>query len=547
MSSIDEKFQQAQQKFAQKQFEEAYDIFMDILPEIDASNKEAKAAIYANMGAALLNLNKSDEALEYYDKALKADPSNVSAQHNKALALREKGDLEGAAAGFHSVVEQEPENLAAVRGLVSVYLRNEQNELADEWSKKAYDLAPINPHVVTDRATTLIRNDNPKDALELLQPLVDEGEADDHLLKVYSFAASDTALELQNEEKYEEALETINIALKHGKSAVRLFRRGIINMKLDRLADAVSDLQEVVQDDPSKIEAQSALGALLMQLERYEEAIEPLKIAATNPKLEQEDRLEAVYNAGFALYKVGRYEEAIEQFQSVLDENPEHENAENALTSAKHALRKQNKEGGDSSSSPSPSTPTAPESQKQGVAASKGAQQKQPSDQPKESDRATNKGSEMNQTATAPKAEPSVKPSQAAEKEKEKGGKEKGQAATGEKPKPKFGGGSKTYAVSGNTSDLKTRAVSTGARGGAASFTINGEPFEPKDEDGVNGKVYPKSDLEAKPFPEDVDPKMREAYLSLEEFREVFGMSKVEFYSLPKWKRIDLRKLKKMF
>lgn len=45
---------------------------------------------------------------------------------------------------------------------------------------------------------------------------------------------------------------------------------------------------------------------------------------------------------------------------------------------------------------------------------------------------------------------------------------------------------------------------------GAATFTINGETYEPKDEDGVNGKVYAKADLETKPFPEDVDPKMRE-------------------------------------
>lgn len=40
----------------------------------------------------------------------------------------------------------------------------------------------------------------------------------------------------------------------------------------------------------------------------------------------------------------------------------------------------------------------------------------------------------------------------------------------------------------------------------------------------------------------DIDPTKRETYLSEEEFLSVFGMSKVQFYTLPKWKQ-DQRKL----
>jgi hypothetical protein len=44
-----------------------------------------------------------------------------------------------------------------------------------------------------------------------------------------------------------------------------------------------------------------------------------------------------------------------------------------------------------------------------------------------------------------------------------------------------------------------------------------------------------------------VDPTKKEAYLSNEEFQNVFGMSKDAFYNLKKWKQQDLRKAKSLF
>lgn len=445
MSSLNERFQTAQTLFSKGEYEKAYDTFVELLPEIDSSDKASTAAIFANMGAALLNLKRTEEALECYDKALEADPDNVSAEHNKSLALRDKGDLDQAAAGFQRVYEKKPDFLPALRGLVSVYLRNENNELADEYSKKAYELAPNDTNVVADRATALIRMENPADALQLVEPMVTESKADAHLLKVYAFAASDSAVHAQKDGDNEKALEYINLAIKYGSSTNRLFRRGAILMRLDKVEEAVEDLQNVVKDDPNNLDAQSVLGAALMRLERYEEAIVPLRYAESNPKLEEEDKVEAIYNVGFALYKIGKHDEAVERFKQVLERNPEHGNAENALRAAKHAMSKSGQE----------SESAAEPQQNSTSSGNKSSEQSENAYEPKSDSGLQSKDTPTSTTTTSGGV------NQANSEPKD-------QANKSAVPK-KFGGGPKSYAVSGNTPDLKTRAVSTASRGGGGS------------------------------------------------------------------------------
>lgn len=44
-----------------------------------------------------------------------------------------------------------------------------------------------------------------------------------------------------------------------------------------------------------------------------------------------------------------------------------------------------------------------------------------------------------------------------------------------------------------------------------------------------------------------MDPSCREQYLDDKEFVEVFGMSKSEFASQPKWKQVSAKKAKELF
>lgn len=58
---------------------------------------------------------------------------------------------------------------------------------------------------------------------------------------------------------------------------------------------------------------------------------------------------------------------------------------------------------------------------------------------------------------------------------------------------------------------------------------------------------YTLKELQQHPRPEGVNPMRMESYLTNEEFQEVLGMSKEEFYNLPSWKQSEIKKAKELF
>uniref|UniRef100_A0A183UHX5 Actin-binding lim zn-finger protein limatin involved in axon guidance n=1 Tax=Toxocara canis TaxID=6265 RepID=A0A183UHX5_TOXCA len=62
-------------------------------------------------------------------------------------------------------------------------------------------------------------------------------------------------------------------------------------------------------------------------------------------------------------------------------------------------------------------------------------------------------------------------------------------------------------------------------------------------------KTYPLTELQTsnKKLPEDVDREHLERHLNRAEFEEIFSMSPIEFYKLPEWKRINLKRKAKLF
>lgn len=62
-------------------------------------------------------------------------------------------------------------------------------------------------------------------------------------------------------------------------------------------------------------------------------------------------------------------------------------------------------------------------------------------------------------------------------------------------------------------------------------------------------KIYPLNVLQTsnKKLPDDVDRAHLERHLNRNQFEETFSMSPIEFYKLPEWKRINLKRKAKLF
>ncbi|KAI4381125.1 hypothetical protein MLD38_007233 [Melastoma candidum] len=70
---------------------------------------------------------------------------------------------------------------------------------------------------------------------------------------------------------------------------------------------------------------------------------------------------------------------------------------------------------------------------------------------------------------------------------------------------------------------------------------------EPEDEDGLPTYPYERLQVRSTDPVADIDILKREAYLSAEEFREKFGMTKSAFYKLPKWRQNKLKMALQLF
>jgi tetratricopeptide (TPR) repeat protein len=80
-------------------------------------------AIFVNVGISLMNQNKADEALPYFEKAIKNFPASGEAYYYRALIRLQKGDTEGTKADLKKFLElspNAPEAAAAKKALEQI-------------------------------------------------------------------------------------------------------------------------------------------------------------------------------------------------------------------------------------------------------------------------------------------------------------------------------------------------------------------------------------------------------------------------------------------
>jgi len=120
------------------------------------------------------------QALEFFDKAIRADPSNAQAYAWKACTLGQgafRGFIEGDA---NDIINQGMENISKAlevnendfechRMLSAVYLSRHEYQLAEEHGRRAYDMNPNDPRVLAGYGEVLARVGKADEAVELLE------------------------------------------------------------------------------------------------------------------------------------------------------------------------------------------------------------------------------------------------------------------------------------------------------------------------------------------------------------------------------------------
>lgn len=243
-----------------------------------------------NLGAALLDGGKDEEARAAFEAALAIDPRSAPAHFRLGSILLDHGRPREAAAHFEEALRLDPKLASARNSLGVARLREGRPDQAIPLFRDALRESPENADTESNLGTALLRTGQ-------------DAEAESHLR---------AALALKPQ-----------TASAHTSLGALLARRG-------NLADALPHFSAAVEADPTQAEAQNNLGAAMLQLGKTGEALVHLRKAVErNPR-----HADAQANLGVALLLKGDRAEGLAHLEEALRIDPGHKNARAQLDAA---------------------------------------------------------------------------------------------------------------------------------------------------------------------------------------------------------------------
>lgn len=319
------------------------------------ANRPTNARAMANLGSALFNAGRNDEAVLCLRESLRLDATNPDAHYNFGLALRKAGVPMDAEREFAEAARLKPQLAAAhyLRALELVELGRRAESIPP--LERAVQLRPDLAEAQCNLGLLLDESGRSEAARAHCEAALrwrpDYAEAESALgaalLHLGQTASAFEHLQRATRLKPDLAAAHFNLGLAlaaEGRSnaatgeyaaAVRCDPRhaearlnfGIALAQSGNLAGALPQLEEAVRLRPDLPEAQQNLGIVLAQVGRADEAVghydEALRLRPAYP--------EAHYNLGNALLALGRLAEARAHFTRALEFNPHFDAAREML------------------------------------------------------------------------------------------------------------------------------------------------------------------------------------------------------------------------
>lgn len=101
-----------------------------------ATALKAQPTLFNNIGRLYFLQGKRNEAIQYFQKAIKENPAFVTARQNLAIAYRATGELEKAASEWNEIIKLQPDNFDAMLELADVFVDLKRYDEALELCKK---------------------------------------------------------------------------------------------------------------------------------------------------------------------------------------------------------------------------------------------------------------------------------------------------------------------------------------------------------------------------------------------------------------------------
>ena len=329
-----------------------------------AIERDAAVAAYHNdLGNALQDRGKLNDAIACYRRALRLSPGFAEAWNDLGTARYAKGELEAALECYRQAVRLRPGHLVAYANLGAVcrklgLLRDARRALQRElWLRlkqavrslvrslrpRRLDLAAL--------AREQLDAGNPRHAIEIAQQ-ADPGNLEvSRVLSAAYLRQGNTAEAIEAARRAGDVLHLARALAAAGKTDETILRRalelhphdaalhvalGQAHRRQRRSAQAEAALRRALELDPMHLGARVRLGELLLETGRVDEAEAAARLA-----LEIDDEASAAHVVlGMAHKAKGRLKKARECFERALQLDPRHPRAMQQLA---HALREEDR------------------------------------------------------------------------------------------------------------------------------------------------------------------------------------------------------------
>ena len=247
---------------------------------------------FSNLGNALKEQGKLDEAIAAYRQAIRVKPDFADAHSNLGLALQEQGKLDEAIAAYRQAIGIKPDLAEAHSNLGNAL--KEQGKLDEA--------------VTAFRQAIGIKSDLAEAYSNLGSVLLSQGKLDD------AVAAFRQAIRIKP--NYTEAHSNLGVALK----------------EQGKLDEAIAAHREAISIKPDYSQAHSNLGVALQEQGKLDDAV----IAFRQAIGIKPDLAEAYCNLGNVLKDQGKFDEAIAAYRQAIGVKPDYAEAYNNLGDVLH-------------------------------------------------------------------------------------------------------------------------------------------------------------------------------------------------------------------
>jgi tetratricopeptide (TPR) repeat protein len=282
---------------------------------------------YYNLGNALAQIGRVQEAMDRYQQALRIKPDYAEAEYNWAVALDKLGRVQEAIPHYEQVVRLEPDDAEAQNNLAVILGQAGRIEDAIRHWEQALKIKPDFAEAHFNWGNVLLRAGKLPEAAgqyeQALQIKPDLAEAHYNLGNVFLQAG-----------RLPEAVGHYGQALRIKPDFVLAhINLGMAVDQLGRTTEAIQHCEQALRIQPDLVLAHINLGIALARVGRADEATEHLdKVLRLEP-----DSAEAHYDLGVALEKLGRTPEAIQHYQQALRIRPGFAEAQSNLARAQAA------------------------------------------------------------------------------------------------------------------------------------------------------------------------------------------------------------------